>query len=74
MKTHFGELSIYYNSFLIKNLIKIGIVKNHTNYINHIDFSQDGSLMLSSGDDDLICIYELSSKKVTDYFFDKICI
>ena len=71
MKNPFGELSIYYNSFLIKNLIKIGIVKNHTNYINHIDFSQDGSLMLSSGDDDLICIYELSSKKVTDYFFDK---
>ena len=71
MKNPFGELSIYYNSFLIKNLIKIGIVKNHSNYINHIDFSKDGSQMLSSGDDDLICIYDLFSKKVTDYFFNK---
>lgn len=33
------------------------IAREHTSRINSVDFSKDGELLLSSGDDDLICLY-----------------
>lgn len=66
------DLEIQYNDFLISSLYQIDCLKEHNLKINHIDFSQDGSLLLSSGDDDLLCIYDIQSSQIIYLIYNKL--
>ena len=57
------DLQYSFNAYLIKNLYQNKIIKEHSGNINSMDYSSDGTKLLTSGDDDLIVEYNFLPKK-----------
>lgn len=69
---NFLNMQITYNDSLIGSFYKFDGLMNHNDKINSIDFYTDGYTLLTSGDDDLICIYDIKEKRILYWFYDKV--
>ena len=53
----------FYTDSLITNLKTCKVIKLHESLINNISFSPDGNKILTSGNDNLICLYSFSKNE-----------
>eukprot|EP00727_Mastigamoeba_balamuthi_P008891 m51a1_g4624 putative wd repeat-containing protein 82-like (450) ;mRNA; r:312107-314398 len=56
-----GELVVKLDDSVVRSMTIGKVFKEHTAPVNSLDFSDDGDLLVSSGDDETIRVYEISS-------------
>lgn len=57
---------------LVKSMRTCEIVKIHEKEINSVDFSQDGNLIVTSGRDDLLCVYDIDRREIVKKFYNRV--
>lgn len=57
---------------IIKSLKTCEIVKTHEKEINSIDFSNDSNLILTSGRDDLLCVFDVERREIIRKLYNRV--
>ncbi len=66
-----NNMQILITDEILKSFKTCEIVKTHEKEINSIDFSNDGSLVLTSGKDDLLCVFDVERREIIRKLFNR---
>jgi WD40 repeat protein len=66
-----NAIKIELNDKVITSLKTCEIVKVHEKEITTIDFSNDGNLILTSGKDDLICVFDIERREIVRKLYNR---
>lgn len=61
-----------YKEESFKSLKSVDIIKQHEKQVNSISFSDDGNYLISSGNDNLICLYNLQTNQLVKKLYNKV--
>jgi WD40 repeat protein len=66
-----NNLQIALTDDVVKSLKTCEILKTHEKEINSIDFSDDGSSVMTSGKDDLLCVFDVERREIKRKLYNR---
>lgn len=64
-------IQIEFSDEIIRSFRTCEIIKSHEKEINSIDFSDDGNSLLTSGRDDLLCVFDVERREIKRKLFNR---
>lgn len=65
------QSTLRYTNDTIKSFKTVEVFKSHTRDINSIDFSRDGTLLITSGKDDMLCLVDLTKREIVRKLYNR---